>query len=34
MKRIVVAIEPPASSREGANACGIVAAGIGADEKI
>jgi len=34
MKRIVVAIDPPASSREGANACGIVAAGIGADEKI
>jgi phage terminase large subunit-like protein len=34
MQRIVVAIDPPASSREGANACGIVAAGMGADEKI
>jgi phage terminase large subunit-like protein len=34
LKRIVVAIDPPASSRDGANACGIVAAGIGVDEKI
>jgi phage terminase large subunit-like protein len=34
MKRIVVAIDPPVSSREGADACGIVAAGIGIDEKI
>jgi phage terminase large subunit-like protein len=34
MKRIVVAIDPPVSSREGADACGIVAAGIGVDEKI
>ena len=29
--RIVVAIDPPASSRAGADACGIVAAGLGAD---
>jgi phage terminase large subunit-like protein len=34
MKRIVVAIDPPVSSREGADACGIVAAGVGVDEKI
>ncbi|HWJ99431.1 MAG TPA: terminase family protein [Xanthobacteraceae bacterium] len=34
LKRIVVAIDPPASSREGANACGIVAAGIGIDDRI
>jgi len=34
MKRIVVAIDPPVSSRKGADACGIVAAGIGVDEKI
>lgn len=34
MKRIVVAIDPPVSSRAGADACGIVAAGIGIDEKI
>lgn len=34
MKRIVVAIDPPVSSREGADACGIVAAGVGIDEKI
>jgi phage terminase large subunit-like protein len=31
MRRIVVAVDPPASSREGADACGIVAAGLGAD---
>jgi phage terminase large subunit-like protein len=29
--RIVVAIDPPASSRAGANACGIVCAGLGVD---
>lgn len=34
LKRIVVAIDPPASAREGANACGIVAAGLGVDETI
>ena len=34
LMRVVVAIDPPASSREGANACGIVAAGLGADERI
>jgi phage terminase large subunit-like protein len=34
LKRVVVAIDPPASAREGANACGIVAAGLGVDEKI
>src|SRR6185503_8627240 len=31
LRRIVVAIDPPASSGDGADACGIVAAGIGAD---
>ncbi|HUE47276.1 MAG TPA: terminase family protein [Aestuariivirgaceae bacterium] len=31
--RIVVAIDPPASSRIGANACGIVCAGLGVDGK-
>jgi phage terminase large subunit-like protein len=31
LKRIVVAVDPPASSGEGSDACGIVAAGIGAD---
>lgn len=31
MRRIVVAIDPPASSGEGSDACGLVAAGIGAD---
>jgi phage terminase large subunit-like protein len=31
--RIVVAIDPPASSRAGANACGIVCAGLGVDGK-
>ena len=31
MRRIVVAVDPPASSREGADACGIVAAGLGVD---
>ncbi|AXS39954.1 terminase family protein [Breoghania sp. L-A4] len=29
--RIVVAVDPPASSRRGADACGLVAAGIAAD---
>ena len=29
--RIVVAVDPPASDRAGANACGIVCAGLGAD---
>ena len=31
LTRIVVAVDPPASSREGADACGIVAAGLGVD---
>ena len=31
MKRIVVAVDPPASSGERANACGIVCAGLGTD---
>lgn len=31
LQRIVVAVDPPASSGEGSDACGIVAAGIGAD---
>jgi phage terminase large subunit-like protein len=31
--RIVVAIDPPASGRVGANACGIVCAGVGVDGK-
>lgn len=31
LARIVVAIDPPASSRKGADACGIVAAGLSAD---
>ncbi len=34
LARIVVAIDPPASSREGADACGLVAAGLGADERV
>lgn len=34
LKRIVVAIDPPASSRRGADACGIVAAGIGAGDRF
>jgi phage terminase large subunit-like protein len=33
LARIVVAIDPPASSRAGANACGIVCAGLGVDGK-
>ncbi|MEE7456269.1 ATP-binding protein [Methylorubrum populi] len=31
LQRIVVAVDPPASSRAGADACGIVAAGLAAD---
>lgn len=31
LKRIVVGVDPPASSREGADLCGIVAAGLGED---
>jgi phage terminase large subunit-like protein len=34
LARIVVAVDPPASSRAGSNACGIVAAGIGADDRL
>jgi phage terminase large subunit-like protein len=34
LARIVVAIDPPVSSREGADACGIVAAGIDDDGKV
>ncbi len=33
MKRIVVAIDPPASDTAKANACGIVAVGLGKDER-
>jgi phage terminase large subunit-like protein len=31
LERIVVAVDPPASDRPGANACGIVCAGLGRD---
>ncbi|MCW5678062.1 MAG: DNA-packaging protein [Xanthobacteraceae bacterium] len=34
LSRIVVAIDPPASSREGADACGIVAAGCDDEGKV
>jgi len=34
LMRIVVAVDPPASAREGADACGIVAAGSAADGSI
>ncbi len=34
LRRIVVAVDPPASSREGADQCGIVAAGLGADDLL
>lgn len=34
LARIVVAIDPPASSREGADACGIVAAGVDDEGKV
>jgi phage terminase large subunit-like protein len=32
--RIVVAVDPPASAKKGADACGIVAAGLGSDGTI
>lgn len=31
MQRIVVAVDPPVSSKEGADECGIIVAGLGAD---
>ncbi|WP_441343208.1 DNA-packaging protein [Phreatobacter sp.] len=34
LKRIVVAVDPPASHRKGADACGIVAAGIDGDGTV
>ncbi len=34
LARIVVAVDPPASSRAGADACGIVAAGLDDDGKV
>jgi phage terminase large subunit-like protein len=34
LTRVVVAVDPPASSREGADACGLVAAGRGEDQAI
>jgi phage terminase large subunit-like protein len=34
LARIVVAIDPPVSSREGADACGIVAAGVDDEGKV
>ncbi|MBL8590560.1 MAG: DNA-packaging protein [Methylobacteriaceae bacterium] len=34
LKRIVVAVDPPASSSARADACGIVAAGVSEDERI
>ncbi|MEL6919584.1 MAG: terminase family protein [Pseudomonadota bacterium] len=34
LRRIVVAVDPPASSHAKSDACGIVAAGIGADERV
>jgi phage terminase large subunit-like protein len=34
LQRIVVAVDPPASSREGADACGLVAAGRAEDQSI
>ncbi len=34
LRRIVVGIDPPGSARSGADACGIVAAGIAEDDKI
>ena len=34
LRRIVVGIDPPGSARPGADACGIVAAGIAEDDKI
>jgi phage terminase large subunit-like protein len=34
LKRIVVAVDPPATSGERANACGIVCAGLGEDGRV
>lgn len=34
LRRIVVAVDPPGSAREGADACGLVAAGIAVDGTI
>jgi phage terminase large subunit-like protein len=34
LARIIVAVDPPASSREGSDACGIIAAGLGEDERL
>lgn len=34
LAKIVVAVDPPASSREGADACGILAVGMDADERL
>jgi phage terminase large subunit-like protein len=34
LERIVVAVDPPASAREGADACGIVAVGRGGDGRL
>jgi phage terminase large subunit-like protein len=34
LKRIVIAVDPPATAGEKANACGIVCAALGADERI
>jgi phage terminase large subunit-like protein len=34
LARIVVAVDPPASARLGAASCGIVAVGLGADERL
>ena len=31
LHRIVVAVDPPASSKQGADACGLVAAGVAED---
>jgi len=34
LRRVVVAVDPPGSSREGSDACGLVAAGQGMDELL
>jgi phage terminase large subunit-like protein len=34
LTRIVVAVDPPASAKKGADACGIVAAGRAADGTV
>ncbi len=34
LRRIVVAVDPPATSRKSSDACGIVAAGIDTDERV